>query len=603
MPVQQEKENAAYTPIQDYGVIGNLHTTALVSINGSIDFMCYPRFDSPTVFASILDAGKGGAFSIAPADGNFRTKQLYLPGTNILLTRFLCEKGISEMTDFMPVTDCDEGFALYRKIRCISGEQTYRVACAARFDYARGEAEVSKDHQVYKLISPTDTQPGLLLESGGELGKENDGVGGTISLKAGEECIFFMRHPGNELTLEDYLPEFKKCHAYWTGWIKGTDYDGPWKEAVLRSALAMKLLTSAQFGSTVAAATFGLPEVIGGERNWDYRYTWIRDSAFTMYAFLRLGFTEEADHFMEWIKDVACEKLQLLYGVDGNNELPETELNHLEGYRQSTPVRIGNGAYDQVQMDIFGELIDTIYLYERNGGSVTYEFWQIIVKLVEFVIDNWQNEGHGIWEVRSGKKRFLHSNLCCWVAIDRAMRIAEDRSLPADLNHWRDVRDKIYKEIYEDFYDDELQAYVQYKGGKVVDASALLMPLLRFVSSEEPRWLSTLDAIEKELIVDVLVFRYKQEEGGDSHDGLEGEESTFTICSFWYVECLARCGRMDEAELAFEKLLGYANHLGLYSEEISLTGDQLGNFPQAFSHLSLISAAFQIGKKEEAAKN
>lgn len=588
-----------YLPIQDYGIIGNLHTTALVSKEGSIDFMCYPRFDSPTVFARMLDAKKGGQFSIVPVDGEYRTKQLYLPGTNILLTRYLSQKGISELTDFMPITDSDEGFALYRKIRCVSGEQTYRVECNPHFDYARGDAKVSKSSQVFELVSPIDKQPRLLVESNCELGKKNAGVSATITLQSGEECVLFLRHPEHELQLQDYEVEFKKCHDFWVDWSEGSTYAGPWKEAVMRSALAMKLLTSAKYGSTVAAATFSLPEVIGGERNWDYRYTWIRDSAFTMYAFLRLGFMKEADHFMEWIKEVACEDLQLLYGIDGTKKLAEQELDHLEGYRKSLPVRIGNAAYDQVQMDIYGELIDTIYLYERSGGSVTFEFWQIISKLVEFVIDNWRNEGHGIWEVRSGKKRFLHSNLCCWVAIDRAMRIAEDRSLPADLAKWRKVRDEIYREIYHDFYDEELQAYVQYKGAKVVDASALLMPLLRFTSSEEPRWLSTLAVIEKELLVDVLVFRYRQEEGSQSSDGLSGEEGTFTICSFWYVECLARCGRLEEAELAFEKLLGYANHLGLYSEEISLTGDQLGNFPQAFSHLALISAAYQIGKRRQ----
>ncbi len=364
---------------------------------------------------------------------------------------------------------------------------------------------------------------------------------------------------------------------------------------MIRSALALKLLTSIHYGSTVAAATFGLPEALGGERNWDYRYTWVRDAAFTMYAFLRLGYTEEAEQFMAWIRERCVDSLQLMYGVDGRTDLEETTLDHLEGYAQSQPVRIGNAAYDQRQMDIYGELIDTIYLYNQSGGSITIDFWKDIVKLVEYVIEHWRDKDHGIWEVRSGEQRFLHSAVCSWVAIDRALKIAEARSLPAPLERWRKRRDELYHEIYEDFWNEEVGAYTQYLGSDTVDASALLMPLLRFVSSKEPRWLATFAKIEEKLLADVLVFRYKLEHGAE--DGLEGEESSFTICSFWYVECLARIGRVDEATVAMQKLLGYANHVGLFSEEIGIHGEQLGNFPQAFSHLSLISAAVQIEKK------
>lgn len=436
----------------------------------------------------------------------------------------------------------------------------------------------------------------MLLLTTAKLEVTDKGLAGQVELPAGEDLDFV-------LTLDDYgrdfqLPwahYFRQTRDYWTNWSAKCTYRGRWREAVMRSALALKLLTSINYGSTVAAATFGLPETLGGERNWDYRFTWIRDSAFTMYAFLRLGYREEAEAFINWIKEQDLTNLQLMYGIDGRTDLTEVSLDHLEGYMGSKPVRIGNGAYDQKQMDIYGELIDTIYLYNQSGGSITNEFWQSIVGMVDYVIEHWEDKDHGIWEVRSGKERFLHSAVCCWVAIDRAMRIGESRSLPCPMARWRKVRDKIYAEIYDGFWNEELGIYPQFKGSDTVDASALLMPLLRFVSSKEPRWLKTFAAIEKKLSADVLVFRYKQEDG--AIDGLEGEEASFTICSFWYVECLARIGRVKHARLMMQKMLGYANHLGLFSEEIGMHGEQLGNFPQAFSHLSLISAAFQIDKQ------
>ena len=588
-----------YLPIAEYGIIGNLHTTALVSVTGSIDFMCLPRFDSPTVFGRILDADKGGFFSFECLAEDTRNKQLYLPGTNILITRFLSEAGIAELTDFMPIVDEELDFAVFRRLKGVYGKHRVRLDLRPRYGYGKRGciAEKNPEGRGYLIRDPAGEQPTMLLLTDVEMDVSEDGLSATIDLRQGDNLDFILTlNEGVDFDL-DWMHCFMECRKYWTTWSRKCTYDGFWKEPVLRSVLALKLLTSARYGSTIAAATFGLPEKMGGSRNWDYRYTWIRDSAFTMYAFLRLGYREEAEGFMDWIREKCVDCLQLMYAVDGQTELPESELDHLEGYRGSQPVRIGNAASKQKQMDIYGELIDTIYLYNQAGGSVTHDFWTSITALVDYVIDHWKDKDHGIWEVRSGKERFLHSAVCCWVAIDRAMKIAEDRSLPCPMGKWREVRDDIYKDIYYNFWNEELQAYVQYKGSDTVDAAALLMPLLRFVSSKEPRWLKTFKAIEEKLSADVLIFRYKQEHGAT--DGLDGDEGAFAICSFWYVECLARIGYVDKATVVFEKMLGYANHLGLMSEEIGLHGEQLGNFPQAFSHLSLISAAFQIDKKNK----
>lgn len=367
-----------------------------------------------------------------------------------------------------------------------------------------------------------------------------------------------------------------------------------------RSALTLKLLTSYHHGSTVAAATFGLPELVGGQRNWDYRYTWIRDAAFTMYAFIRLGFTYEAGQFMKWIRS-QFEKnidqntnLQLMYSIDGQSELEEQELDHLEGYRQSRPVRIGNGAYQQLQLDIYGELMDSIYLYDKYGEPTTYDFWEKLVPQIDYVCDNWEKEDHGIWEIRSQSREFIYSRVMCWVAVDRAVRLAEKRSFPYPFEKWRKTRDEIYKDIYQNFWNEEKQSFVQSKGSDMVDASVLLMPLVRIISPYDPRWQATLKAVEKELVTDTLVYRYNTE---TYQDGIDGSEGTFSMCSYWYVECLARGGQIEKARLYFEKMLGYGNHLGLFAEQIGLRGEQLGNYPQAFTHLALISAAFALNRE------
>ncbi|MDQ6812137.1 MAG: glycoside hydrolase family 15 protein, partial [Bacteroidota bacterium] len=391
---------------------------------------------------------------------------------------------------------------------------------------------------------------------------------------------------------------YRQTIHYWQNWIKKCTYQGSWQEEIHRSALTLKLLISHQYGSMVAAPTFSLPEAVGEGRNWDYRYTWIRDAAFSMHAFLQLGFMEEAEAFLGWIKKQSTDKeLQLMFTIDGDTHLDEYELHNLEGYKESKPVHVGNGASKQTQMDIYGEMMETLYVYAMHGGDLTFEYWKIICEYVTLVMGNWHKPDHSIWEVRGEKREFLFSRMMCWVAMDRAIKIAEHFSFPYDIIKWHKVRDEIYLDLYEKFWSEEKQAYVQYKGATVMDASALLMPILNVISPFDSRWKKTMEAIDKDLRTDVLIYRYREQ--GQEVDGLKGKEGTFTMCSFWHVECLALAGNTEKAREHFEKVLGYANHLGLYSEQLGMKGQHLGNFPQAFTHLALISAAIELSNTKK----
>ena len=594
-----------YRPIENYGVIGDLSTTTLVSLDGSIDFMCFPAFDSPTIFAALLDHKQGGHFQIQPIGGKFKQRQRYFPDTNILLTRFLGEPGIAAISDFMAIDHLGHNHNLVRRVKVIRGEIKLRMVFAPRFDYGRTGHTIEKKSRHCLFIPDRRTLPTLLLRGSVPLKIENGAATAEFTLRAGQSASFIMEEarPGEESPSvgDDYVSEaFKETMNFWLNWMARSQYRGRWREMVNRSALTLKLLTSQAHGSIVAAPTFGLPENIGGERNWDYRYTWIRDASFTLYALMRLGYTEEAQAFMHWMEQRCGElkpghPLQVMYRLDGSRDLPEKTLSNFEGYQNSRPVRIGNGASQQLQLDIYGELLDSIAIYDRHGEPISYDFWQNITTLVEWVCHNWKKSDNGIWEVRGGKRPFLYSRVMCWLAIERAMDIARRRSFPAPLVRWHRIRDEIYKNIYHDFWNTKLNSFVQYRGAQTVDAASLLLPLVKFISPTDPRWRSTLKAIEKNLVEDSLVFRYLPPKAAP--DGLTGTEGTFSMCSFWYVECLARAGDLKQARFIFEKALGYSNHVGLYAEQIGPCGEHLGNFPQALSHLALISAAWNLDER------
>jgi GH15 family glucan-1,4-alpha-glucosidase len=602
-----------YLPIAEHGLVGDLHTVALVGTEGTIDWYCCPSFDAPSVFGAILDQAEGGFYALHPAGDGWTSKQLYFPDTNVLITRFFTEDGVGEVQDFMPidhVTIEEHRHRLVRRVVVVRGEMSFRIDVQPRFDYGRAAHEVEMHPHGVLFRSPDLT---LALEGGiartmghaGRLERRGDGITATFDLAAGGSQSFVLERVPQDHICRPYperetLAAFEATVGYWRRWVGQSRYTGRWREMVHRSALTLKLLTYAPTGALVAAATASLPEQIGGERNYDYRYTWIRDAAFSLYGLLRLGFTEEAAAFMGWLTDRTRDwkigpsgPLQIMYGIDGRAELPEMELGHWEGYRGSRPVRIGNLAAEQRQLDIYGELIDSVYLYNKYGSPVFSETWNNLRRIVDWLCENWDQVDEGIWETRGGQKDFTYSRLMSWVALERAIRMNRARGLPGDIVRWLAERDRIYNQIMTKGWSEQRQAFVQHYGSDVLDASILLMPLVLFIAPRDPRWLSTLGAIGDELVSDSLVYRYNVEA---SPDGLRGEEGTFSMCSFWFVEALTRAGQLDDARLAFEKMLTYANHLGLYSEEIGPTGEQLGNFPQAFTHLALISAAYNLDR-------
>ena len=605
----------AYQPIENYGLIGNMRTTALVGMNGSIDWMCFPHFDSPSVFAAILDDVKGGRFKIAPVPDGVKSKQYYWPDTNVLVTRFHSPTGVGRVIDFMPVgygtSDCIR-HGLIRRVQALRGSMTFRLECRPAFNYGRDTHTLTLTKDGAHFQSPALT---LRLGCTIPLSQEDHMIVTEFTLQEGEEVDFCLQEiEFGHTQIPSSCPEdqaedlFKQTVDYWRRWLSKCTYTGRWREMVYRSALVLKLLTFQPTGAIVASPTASLPEGVGGGRNWDYRYTWIRDAAFTLYGLLRIGFTEEASAFMHWL-EARCHELnpdgslQLMYGIDGRHQLTEEILDHLEGYRGSRPVRIGNGAYHQLQLDIYGELLDSVYLYNKYGTPISYDLWKHLRRMINWVCDNWHRTDEGIWEVRGGQQHFVYSKLMCWVAVDRGLRLADKRSFPADRDRWLKTRDAIYEEIMAKGWDQQRKAFVQRYGSTTLDAANLMMPLVFFVSPTDPRMLNTLDAINQKpeqggLVSNGLVYRYNLTE---THDGLDGEEGTFNLCTFWLVEAMTRAGqadwqRLEEARLIFEQMLGYANHLGLYAEETGHHGEALGNFPQAFTHLALISAAFNLDR-------
>jgi len=588
--------------IGDHGIVGDLDTVALVARDGTIDFLCWPHLDSPTIFAGLLDPDAGGVFEIAPDTADAHSIQLYLPDTNVLITRWLTAKGSAELIDLMPPADARGrlGRCVIRRVRVTRGELHFRMRCNPRFDYAR---EVPRCEIAGTGIVFRGRDLSVKLEASVALAAAEGEASARFTLGQNQEAWFVLGEQDSGRTTDEAVAGCsEQTAATWRDWTRTSTYRGRWREQVTRSALALKLLTSAEHGSIAAAATFGLPESPGGTRNWDYRATWIRDASFTVYAFMRLGYRDEAEAFRRWVSartnDTGQgEPFRIMYALDGSHVTEEAELEHLAGYGGARPVRIGNAAGRQRQLDIYGELLDAAYLSNKYGSATSHEGWANIRNVVDYIVGHWREADAGIWEMRDEPREFLHSRVMCWVALDRAVRLAHKRSLPAPIVEWASERDLIAEDIWANFRHPEHGYFVQTRGGRDVDASLLMMPLMRFVSATDPIWLATLDAIRDELADDGMIVRYR------TPDGLPGDEGAFSTCSFWYAECLARAGRLVEAQFALEKGLCHANHLGLFSEEISPVGDQTGNFPQALTHLAFISAAYFLDRQLDSPKD
>lgn len=654
----QANADKDYPPLDSYGMIGNMRTIALSGLNGSIDYMCYPRFDSPSIFARVLDCKKGGHYSINLKEGAEppSIKQKYLPKSCMLATKYVGEDSACQVVDYMyhPSSKSlrsDQHLLpwVMRHVTVIRGRPQLEMELFPSFEYGLHShttefvpdsntvddknSKVGKEKAVftseklamdlrYILYHGEDSsiKPCTInwkIEDRSDQGLKGPGIVADLCLEEGQEIVLVFRQvpePGEKLEEQQSVsilrtlvrnmdPKlshdivnilYNDTHAYWKEWIKKCTYQGMWREAVHRSAFTLKLLTYAPTGAVVAAPTFSFPEFIGGTRNWDYRFTWIRDASFTIYAFIRLGYTDEAHAFMEWIENRLMDlnpdgSLSIMYDIHGNTELEELELDHLDGYKGSKPVRIGNGAADHLQLDIYGELLDSIYLSNKFGKPLSYDKWKLVRKIVDYVVENWNREDMSIWEVRNNKQNFLYSKIMCWVALDRGLRLADKRNLPLpQRSKWLECRDTIYEEVMEKGWNSTLKTFQQsYESPETIDASVLIMPLVFFISPTDPRLLSTIQKILTQpekggLTINNLVYRYNHQ---TSHDGVGGEEGAFSMCTFWLVEALTRAGEydpklLDQALNIFEEMQGYANHLRLYSEEVSKSGVALGNFPQ-----------------------
>jgi GH15 family glucan-1,4-alpha-glucosidase len=604
-----------YPDISEHGIIGDLQTAALVTSDGTVDFFCCPRFDSPSVFASLLDAEKGGFFSIKPAGEPYVTRQLYFPNTAMLITRFMAAGGVGEVLDFMPIIEGEptDRHRLVRHLRVARGTMQFEMEIQPRFNYGRTShtIEASEAGAVFRaedgthLTLHTARRRGVEAEGRAQAERVGDGIRATFTLREGDSgagvVLESMGGPPRAMSGEELTRLADDTTAYWKAWLGRSSYRGRWRETVDRSAMTLKLLTYEPTGAPVAAATFGLPEQAGGERNWDYRFTWIRDGSLTMHALGRLGYLEEAAKFGAWLRDRTEEQagdasgpLKIMYRVDGSSDLIEENLDHFEGWRGSRPVRIGNGAADQLQLDIYGEAMDALQAGAEHGLPIAHQGWVALARITDWLCDNWDQPDEGVWETRGGRKNFTYGRFQCWVALDRSIRMAERTGRPANVARWAAERDRLYNQIMERGWNQKAGAFTQHYDTEVLDSSLLLMPIEGFIEASDPMWASTMRAMDRELVSDSLVYRYNP---AASPDGLHGDEGTFSLCTFLYVDALARSGRLDDAVLTFEKMQTYANHLGLFSEEIGATGEQLGNFPQAFTHLSLINSAITLNRE------
>lgn len=635
-----------YQPIDSYGVIGDCHSTVLISPDGSVDWGCLPDFDSPAIFCRLLDAERGGYFQIAPTEGTIPGSQRYLRGSNVLQTRFASTAGEIVLTDFMPVETLnawpykamnnntwtrEDGscHCLVRIVECTHGEMPVTMTLKVSPNYAGSPGQIclapenkgavisGGNQHVGLAIVGADLLPSFTIGVTQDQEAWHQSVVVQVTLREGERLLFAVglgrsAHAARKLVeveLHQRNFDFELAHTLhcWRQWIASCTYQGPYIEWVQRSALALKMMTYAPTGAIVAAPTTSLPELLGGGRNWDYRFTWLRDATFTLYALNVLGFTDEARAFTHWLRRLSYangEDLQIMYGIRGERDLTEQELHHLSGYENSQPVRIGNAADKQKQMDVFGEVLDCIHLYRRQGGFERYgetlegPLWAMMRVLVEHVCAHWQETDCGIWEVRGGMRHFVYSKVMCWVALDRGIRAAEQLNLEADLPRWIRVRDQIRADILSNGYNTTIGAFTQAYDNTALDASNLLLPLVGFIAPDDPRMRSTVDRIMERLTDENgFVYRYRLEDG--SEDGLSGSEGTFIICTFWLVDNLAMQGRVAEARSLFERLLTYAGRLGLFSEEVdSHNNTALGNYPQAYTHIALINSANNLRKAE-----
>ncbi|MEU5046773.1 glycoside hydrolase family 15 protein [Streptomyces griseorubiginosus] len=599
-----------YPPIAEHGLVGDLQTAALVSSQGVVDWFAAPRFDSPSIFASLLDHDGGGYLLLAPEHPEATCKQLYYPDTAVLVTRFMSPDGVGEVIDFMPpdrTRTATDRHTLIRVVRAVRGTVDFTLECRPRFDYGRAEHELQlgEDGAVFRT-SGIDGH----LQSTFPLERDGEDVCGKVTLRAGQSggVVFTVCASGGEApappTVEGLTGQFEEVSLFWQHWLRQSRYRGRWPELVHRSVITLKLLTYAPTGALVAAATMGLPEQVGGERNWDYRFTWVRDGALSVRAMLDLGFVEEATAFVHWLMERLRERegkeeeaLQTMYRVDGNPDLPEETLEHFEGYRGSSPVRVGNGAADQLQLDIYGEALYAVSQGREIAQQASFEGWQTLSRTLDWLADNWDRPDEGIWETRGGRKDFTYSRVMSWVAFDHGLRLADHFRRPADVERWRKARDAVFDQVMERGWSEKERAFVQHYDGDVLDASLLVMPMVGFTAPRAAAWLSTLDAMDRKLVSDSLVYRY---DPAASPDGLRGSEGTFSLCTFLYVDALARAGRLSQARYTFEKMQTYANHVGLFAEEVGPSGEQLGNFPQAFTHLSLIMAAITLDEALDA---
>ncbi|MDQ6847776.1 MAG: glycoside hydrolase family 15 protein [Candidatus Dormibacteraeota bacterium] len=593
-----------YLPIAAYGLIGDCRSAALVGADGSIDWLCLPRFDDSSLFGRILDARRGGFWQICPAD-ECRVVQRYRDRNNILETIFSTATGVMVLTDFMPVNDATIQHharphgepRLVRIVECLLGT----VRLRHQFKPAPGYASAPAPFQASDFRLHADTADlHVCLQSSVPL----RGTTMQWRMRAGDEIALGLRTHRRGVcvggrrawSVEHARDLTRTTQEFWWRWIDRCNYQGPYQRPVVRSALALKLMTYAPTGAIVAAPTTSLPEEIGGERNWDYRFTWLRDASFTLYAFFQVGMVDEANAFFAWLMRIGLGRrgteVANLYTLDGVPHADEVELRHLSGYRDSAPVRTGNGAINQLQLDIYGELLDSAYLYARFGGRISRSLWVELRAVVDLAIDRWELPDASIWEARGRDAHYTYSKLMCWVAVDRGLRIASRFRLSHDATRWRKARREMRRAVTQRGYSTRLSSFTQVLGGDALDAALLRMPQVRFLANSDPRLLSTIDAITEQLADGVLVHRYDL---ATTDDGVKGGEGGFLLCSFWLADAFAHVGRLEDAQRCFESLLALASPLGLYAEEAdNRTGEFLGNFPQAFTHLAQIGAAVNI---------